>query len=195
MISNLATLRIALADYLERQDATQGQLDQFIDNGRRQAARFNAREQEIAQLLTLDADLQAALPDRFKEARALYTVEGVNVPQIGSVFAPSDEIGYRIMRDQVQLSGGGVLVPGDQVELLYFEYPSQLVADGDTNAFLVANADLWVWCAVQDGAAFYRNEALQETALGRVQDIGGRIQQTANKGRQYGGPRVMRLRG
>jgi phospholipase/lecithinase/hemolysin len=195
MITDLQSLRAALVNYINRSDATEDQLNQFIDNGRRQAARFNAREQEQSAMLTLDTDLRAALPDGFKEARACYTVEGINIPQIGSAFAPPDEPGYRVIRTQLQVIGGSAIVAGDQVELLYYEFPPQLVANADTGVFLQANGDLWLWCAAQDAAAYYRNEALQETAEQRVADIGARVASQANKGRQYGGPRVMRVRG
>lgn len=195
MITNLATLRAALAEYIDRADISSSMLDQFIDNGRREAARYQAREQEQFTLLTLQPDLRATLPARFMIARAVYTVEGIVLPQIGSVFANvGEEGGYRIVGEELEAFGGG-LEPGDQLELDYFEFPSALSADSDTNTFLAANADLWLWCAVVEAARYLRNEELANAATAAVETIGERIASTANAGRQYGGPRQMKIRG
>ena len=195
MITNLSSLRLALADYINRSDIASATLDLFIDNGRREGARYQAREQEQFATLTLDADLRAPLPARYMAARAVYTVAGIVLPQIGSVFASvGSEGGYRVVGEELEAFGGG-LEEGDELELHYYEFPSQLVADSDTNTFLTVNADLWLWCAVLEAGRYLRNEELTEAAVRAVETIGGRVSATANAGRQYGGPRQMKLRG
>lgn len=195
MITDLASLRSALADYINRSDIAPATLDLFIDNGRREASRYQAREQEAFFTLTLGPDLRATLPARYMAARAVYTVEGIVLPQIGSVFASvGTEGGYRIVGTELEAFGGG-LESGDELELHYYEFPAQLVVDTDTNTFLAANADLWLWCAAVEAARYLRNEELAAAASAAVDTIGGRINSTANAGRQYGGPRQMKLRG
>lgn len=193
MINDLASFRVTLASYMNRADMIQENLDNFIDNGRREASRAKAREQELTANLVLDANLSAPLPARFMAARALYTVAGVNVPQVASAFVNFKEgIGYRVVLDRMVLLGGG-LVAGDTVQLDYYEYPSQLVADSDTNTFLLVNGDLWLWCAVKEGARFMRDAEMMQAAQAAVDDIGARIMLQATQGRQHGGPRVMRM--
>jgi hypothetical protein len=194
MISDLASFRVVLADYLNRDNLSADTLNTFIDVGRRAAARAKAREQEARILLTLTADLRSALPPRFMAARMLYTVAGIGIPQVSGVFASvGAEGGYRIIGGDIEVTGGG-LKAGDQVELHYYEFPSALTQDADKNSFLEANADLWLWQAVAEGARYLQNEALANAAAQAVEQIGRGIETTAKEGRQHGGPRQMRVR-
>jgi hypothetical protein len=104
-----------------------------------------------------------------------------------------EEGGYRVRVDKLEVFGGAALEPGDQVELHYFEYPPELVADTDSNPFLLGNADLWLWAACMEAARYVRNPELLSTAQEALASIGGRIESLANKGRQYGGPRRMQI--
>jgi len=191
MIVDLQTLRLAVADYLDRDNLTPEQLDRFIENGRLTAAQYNAREQEQMQLLTLDAQLEAPLPGRFIATRYVVTAAGVTVPQIESAFASVGERGgYRIVGQRIRCSGGG-LVAGSQIELHYYEYPLALAAPSDSSAYLLVNSDLWLWAAVEDGARFQQNGPLEDTAQNARGALGERVRGMGKAARQHGGPRRM----
>lgn len=203
MISDLQSLRLALRDYVERNDMPDPTLDLFIDVGRRSAARVMSREQEAAATLTLAATptngsgtFFSALPPRFMAARRVSTADGRTLPQMSSAFVDSaGEPGYRIFgASYIEVFGEGLAV-GDQIRVDYFEFPSPLVAAADTNTFLQANADLWLWHAVAEAARYLRNEELAQAAAGAIEQIGGGIEKTAREGRQHGGPRRMIARG
>jgi hypothetical protein len=191
MIIDLQTLRLALADYLDRDNLTPEQLDRFIENGRLCAAQYNAREQEQMQLLTLDAVLEAPLPARFIATRYVVTAAGVTVPQIESAFSSLGESGgYRIVGQKIRLSGGG-LVAGSQVELHFYEYPQPLAAPTDSSPYLLANSDLWLWASIEDGARFQQNSSLEDTAAAARGSLGERVRGMGKAARQHGGPRRM----
>jgi hypothetical protein len=189
-MNTIAELRAAVADYVNRADLSAQRIDGFIENGRRMIAQYLAREQEMAVVLTLDAENSAPLPARFMRVRAVYTAAGVNVPQVGSIFKSSDAPGYRIIGQDIRVTGGG-LVPGSTVELHYFETPEPLDDTTTTTDYLKANGDLWLWAACEDAARYLKDADLIEIAEAARAQIGGRVAMQANAGRQHNGPRRM----
>ena len=195
-ITDFPTLRATVRDYLNHVTLTDAQLDIFLDNGRRSAAQFLAREQEAVADLTLDADLAAPVPPRFLAARVAYLFDGRAISEQGTVFAPADAPGYRILAGNFEIVGDaqGQITAGDIVTLHYYEFPEMLSDAVPVSAYLTANPDLWLWAAVADGARFLDNRSLMQGAQAAMTEIGPRVRALASSGRQWGGPRKMVVR-
>ena len=196
MITNLSEFRATLRDYLNRPELTDAQVDQFIDNGRRAAAQYLAREQEQVTTLTLDAELSAPLPARFLAARVAYLEGDQAISERSSVFSPTEQPGYQVLAGRFRIVGDtqGQVVDGDQVTFHYYEFPEPLSGTVSITDYLTANADLWQWAAIEDGARFLDYKSMLESAIGAVGMIGPRVRALANSGRQWGGPRRMTVR-
>lgn len=178
---NKQGIRQQISGLLNRNDATNAQLDVFIDQAVARIQRtLRVPPMERVQIYTVETETNGSLslPNDFLQLKHLYTSTGtINYTDLGS-FIKTVDVPGNVPTIYTRVQGSLLLKPSPpedfQVTLVYYGEIPDLVNDADTNFVTEIAPDLLVYGALTFAADFFideRKPAFEEVAVRIFREI------------------------
>ena len=187
-ITNFSTLKAAASGWMNRTDATDADMEGFIQAAEARIFRMlRVKEMEEAATITTDADGIAAIPSAFLSFKVVYDADRLVVPHVApEAYILTETDGtkvYTILGGDFRLAPAGV----ESLTGIYYSAPAGITSSNTTNWLLTAYPDLYLFgaCAawslyIEDDAGAGRFDAMFNRTLAEIQQ--------AERRSRYSGP-------